>query len=109
MRRAGAELIQRRLKSDKAEETCVSEERILYDAKKLDLMRIKGVGYKYATLLLAAGVDTVPELATRNPANLAKKCAEVNEAEQIAESLPSEEQVSDWVAQAKELLRMLYY
>ena len=92
-----------------SEETGIDSDIILYEAKKLDLMRIKGVGHKYASLLLAAGVDTVPELATRNPANLTKKCAEVNETEQIVESLPSEEQVSDWVAQAKELPRMLYY
>lgn len=82
---------------------------VLYNAKKLDLMRIDGVGVQYATLLLAAGVDTVVELATRNAANLTKKCAEVNEDEQIVDALPSEDTVSDWVAQAKELPRMLYY
>ncbi len=82
---------------------------VLANAKKLDLMRVKGVGIKYATLLLAAGVDTVPELATRNAANLAKKCAEVNAAESIVEELPTEAMTSDWVAQAKELPRMLYY
>ena len=102
-------MIQRRLKSDKAEETCVSEERILYDAKKLDLMRVKGVGQKYATLLLASGVDTVPELATRNAANLAKKLAEGNATEEIVVELPSEDRVAGWIAQAKELPRMLYY
>jgi uncharacterized membrane protein/predicted flap endonuclease-1-like 5' DNA nuclease len=92
-----------------SEETGVDSDVILYEAKKLDLMRIKGVGHKYAALLLAAGVDTVPELATRSPANLTKKCAEVNATEQIVEDPPSEKMVTDWVAQAKELPRMLYY
>ena len=87
----------------------VSTEHILKSAKKLDLMRVKGVGVKYATLLLAAGVDTVPELATRNAANLAAKCAEVNKAEQIVVDAPTEAVVADWVSQAKELPRMLYY
>ena len=92
-----------------SEATGLAPEVVLYNAKKLDLMRVDGVGQKYATLLLAAGVDTVPELATRNAANLTKKCAEVNEAEGIVEDLPSEESVSDWVGQAKDLPRMLFY
>jgi uncharacterized membrane protein len=92
-----------------SEETGVDEEVILYNAKKLDLMRVKGIGYKYATLLIAAGVDTVPELARRNAANLAEKAAEVNAAEAFVDSLPSEDMVADWVAQAKDLPRMLYY
>ncbi len=92
-----------------AEASGLDPELVLASAKKLDLMRVKGVGIKYATLLLAAGVDTVPELATRNAANLAKKCAEVNAAESIVEELPTEAMTSDWVAQAKELPRMLFY
>ena len=92
-----------------AEATGLDPAAVLYYSKKLDLMRVDGVGVVYATLLLAAGVDTVPELATRNAANLAKKMATVNETEQITDTLPSQEQASDWVAQAKELPRMLYY
>jgi predicted flap endonuclease-1-like 5' DNA nuclease len=45
-----------------------------------DLFRVKGVGGEFAELLEAAGVDTVPELAKRNPVNLHKKMAEVHEA-----------------------------
>lgn len=89
--------------------TGLDAEEVLAQAKKLDLMRVKGVGVKYAALLLASGVDTVPELATRNAANLAAKMAETNDAEGLVQELPSEDQVSDWVAQAKELPRMLYY
>jgi predicted flap endonuclease-1-like 5' DNA nuclease len=92
-----------------AEASGVDEEVILAEAKKMDLMRIKGVGYKYADLLLASGVDTVPELATRNAANLSKKMGEVNAVEGIVDSLPTEEHVADWVAQAKDLPRMIYY
>ncbi len=92
-----------------SEETGIDEEVILFNAKKLDLMRVKGIGYKYASLLLASGVDTVPELARRNAANLAQKVAEVNEKEEVVESLPSEDVIADWVAQANDLPRMLYY
>ena len=92
-----------------SEETGIESDVILYEAKKLDLMRVKGVGHKYATLLLVSGVDTVPELATRNAANLAKKIAEVNATEEIVAELPSEDMTAGWVAEAKELPRMLYY
>ncbi|MFN2137526.1 MAG: DUF4332 domain-containing protein [Candidatus Promineifilaceae bacterium] len=92
-----------------AEFSGVEEDEILLQAKKLDLMRVKGVGVKYATLLLVSGVDTVPELATRNPANLATKMAETNEMSNVVEDVPSETMVSDWVGQAKDLPRMLYY
>jgi uncharacterized membrane protein/predicted flap endonuclease-1-like 5' DNA nuclease len=91
------------------QETGIAGDVILRAAKKLDLMRIKGVGPKYASLLLACGVDTVPELARRNPANLAEKMAAVNAKENIVDMAPSEEVTADWVDQAKALPRMLFY
>ncbi len=90
-------------------ETGIDEETLLSAAKKLDLMRVKGVGAKNAELLLASGVDTVPELATRNAENLAKKTAEVNAKEQIVSHAPSASTVSVWVGHAKTLPRMIYY
>ncbi|MFN2205603.1 MAG: DUF4332 domain-containing protein [Candidatus Promineifilaceae bacterium] len=82
---------------------------ILIWANEMDLARVRGVGPKYAALLKAAGVDTVPELAQRNPANLTLKLSEVNAAEAIADKVPTEDQVASWVAQAKELPRVITY
>ena len=96
-------------RAELVEETGLDRDTILAMEKKLDLMRVKGVGPKYATLLLTAGVDTCPELALRNPANLFAKLNEVNEAEEVVAALPSEEEVPDWVEQAKELPRVLVY
>jgi uncharacterized membrane protein HdeD (DUF308 family)/predicted flap endonuclease-1-like 5' DNA nuclease len=96
-------------RSELAKETSIDESLILKWANDLDLKRIKGVGVKYADLLETAGVDTVVELAHRNPGNLYNKLVEVNEAEQVVESMPSEEEVADWVAQAKELPRVITY
>jgi uncharacterized membrane protein len=92
-----------------AEATGVDEETILMAVKRMDLMRINGVGVVYATLLNAAGVETVPDLARRNAANLAEKMAEVNETADVAVDLPSEEMVNDWVEQAKDLQRVITY
>ena len=92
-----------------SDDTGFSEEMILAAVKKMDLMRIDGVGDVYADLLHASGVETVPDLARRNPANLAAKMAEVNETAGITEALPSEEEVADWVKQAKDLPRVIEY
>ena len=96
-------------RTELADETGIDEETILSGVKKMDLMRIDGVGTAYAELLHASGVETVPDLARRNPANLAAKMAEVNETAGIVEALPSEEMVTDWVNQAKDLPRVIEY
>lgn len=82
---------------------------ILKWANRADLARVKGIGEEYADLLEAAGVDTVPDLARRNPANLAAKLATVNEEKQLVRKVPSEKQVQNWVASAKALPRALEY
>lgn len=92
-----------------ASETGIDEAIILKWINDLDLARIKGVGVKYSNLLEEAGVDTVVELAQRNPVNLYKKLLEVNEELHLVESLPTEEEVADWVAQAKDLPRVITY
>jgi predicted flap endonuclease-1-like 5' DNA nuclease len=74
-----------------------------------DLFRIKGVGEEYSDLLEEAGVDTVPELAQRNPENLYAKLVEVNEQKKLVRQLPSQRQVADWVQQAKTMPRMIHY
>ncbi len=92
-----------------AEKSGLSEKQILKWVNMADLFRIKGVAEEYAELLEASGVDTVVELATRNAANLTKKMAEVNEDKKLVRALPSEKQVTDWVAQAKDLPRGVHY
>jgi hypothetical protein len=46
-------------------------------------------------------VETVRELARRNPANLHEKLVQVNEQEHVVDLVPSLEQVTDWIAQAQ--------
>ena len=92
-----------------AEKTGISGKLILKWTNRADLARVKGIGSEYADLLEAAGVDTVPELATRKPANLVTKLHEVNEEKKLVRKLPTESQVEGWVAQAKELPRVIEY
>jgi len=92
-----------------AEKTGLSEAQVLKYANMVDLYRVKGIGSEYSELLEAAGVDTVPELARRNAANLAKAMAEVNQAKQLVRRLPTETEVARWIEEAKTLPRMLEY
>lgn len=94
-------------RSSLAEASNIGEAVILRWVNMADLFRIEGVGEEYAELLEAAGVDTVPELAQRNAANLTAKMREVNEAKKLVRSLPSENTVFGWVAQAKQLARVV--
>ena len=79
--------------------TGISHELILKWVNRVDLYRIKGVGSEYSDLLEIAGVDTVPELAQRNAANLTKTMAEANAARSLVRKLPTEDQVADWIAE----------
>lgn len=75
----------------------------------IDLFRIKGVGSEYADLLEESGVDTVMELAHRNPQNLYDKMGSVNAVKELVRKLPALNQVADWIEQAKELPRVIEY
>lgn len=86
-----------------AERTGLSPQCLLRLANYADKMRIKGIGEDYAELLEAAGVDTVRELKYRNPANLAKRMAEVNTRLKLVRALPSEKVILRWIETAKKL------
>jgi len=91
------------------DKTGISATLILKWVNRADLVRVKGIGEEYADLLEAAGVDTVPELAQRNPQNLYPKLAEVNAEKKLVRRVPALSQVQDWVAQAKDLPRKVTY
>ncbi len=92
-----------------AEKTGISEKSILNWVNRADLARIKGVSTQYADLLEFAGVDTVPELSQRKAENLHSKMLDVNEEKKLVRKTPSLAQVEDWVAQAKDLPRIVSY
>jgi len=96
-------------RSDLAKKIDVPEKVILKWANRADLARIKGVGIEYADLLEAAGVDTIPELAQRKADHLLLKLTSVNEEYKFVKKIPTEKQIEDWIAQSKELPRILYY
>lgn len=92
-----------------AKETGISGKRILTWVNHADLLRIDGVDPDCAELLEAAGVDTVTELALRNPVNLEKKMSAVNEAKHLSPKVPSLKEIKEMIAKAKTLPRVISY
>lgn len=93
-----------------ARETDISSKLILEWANLADLMRINGIGEEWSDLLEEVGVDTVPELATRNPDNLYEAIENFDiSRSRLVRRKPTKEQVTEWVEQAKGLGRMLEY
>ena len=81
----------------------LNESLILRWVNMCDLFRVSGVAGQYAELLHAAGVDTVSELATRNPENLKEQLVRANAEKRLVRQTPSLRLVTGWVAQAKNL------
>lgn len=111
LRNAGIKTVERLLEvaCDKkgrrslANETDISEARLLKCVNMADLFRIKGVASQYAELLEGAGVDTVKELKHRNAENLVAKMNEFNAEKKIVRKTPSVTIVASWIVQAQVL------
>ena len=91
------------------EKAGIRHDLILEWTNRADLFRVKGVGEEYSDLLEATGVDTVAELAQRNPENLYKAMVAKNTEKKLVRRMPSQQQVADWVAEAKSLPRVVTY
>ncbi len=92
-----------------ADATGIPESLILTWVNHSDLHRIKGVAGQFSELLEAAGVDTVKEFATRNPENLFAKLAETNEKFGLSGRVPSQEALTEMIAQAKTLEQKVFH
>lgn len=92
-----------------AKATGISKTLILEWVNHIDLFRVQGVGSEYADLLEETGVDTVPELAQRNPQNLHQALVQTNKEKHVVRQVPGASQVEAWVKQAKTLPRVIVY
>ena len=75
----------------------------------VDLFRIKGISGEYSELLQVSGVNSVPELALRNPEHLYSKMVKVNNKKNLVRKMPSEKMVAGWIEKAKKLPRIVEY
>lgn len=91
------------------EATGIRHDLILEWVNHADLFRVEGIGQEYSDLLEAAGVDTVAELAQRNPENLYAALSAKNAEKELVRRMPSKQQVSDWVDRAKGMPKIVTY
>lgn len=91
-----------------AEKSGVKADSITAWVKAADLLRIRGMTPDWAELLIASGVDSVKELAQRDAANLVAAMQKTNTAggKSISPDVPTQPQVSGFIAQAKSLPAM---
>ena len=85
----------------------IEEAVLLRLACRADLARIKGVGAIFADMLELIGVDRVSSLAEHDPVRLHDILHELNAAERFARRAPTQDEVSDWVAQARALPQLV--
>lgn len=92
-----------------AAKTGFDEKQLLCWANMADRMRVNGVRREYAALLSAAGVDTIRELACRNPRKLAQAMRDANDKRKLVSLVPTEKSVTRWIAHAKDLQKKITY
>lgn len=96
-------------RKDLSQKTEISSQPLLRWINRADLFRINGVGEEYSDLLEASGVDTVVELSKRIPENLHAKMLQVNAEKNLVRRPPTLNEVKQWVQEAKNLPRKIYY
>jgi predicted flap endonuclease-1-like 5' DNA nuclease len=80
-----------------ANEIGVPQSMLLKWVYRGDLLRVRGVGRKYATLLESAGVNTVSDLSTRNPRHLFQTLRTVNKEKRLVRRTPPSKTIEIWV------------
>jgi hypothetical protein len=83
----------------------VAENRVLEWIHKADMMRVNGISTQYSELLEAAGIDSIRKLRRSRSAQLHKALANANDSHRkpLVKRMPSQNQLSDWIRQAKGL------
>jgi gas vesicle protein len=74
---------------------------------RADLMRLTNLGEDMANLLEEAGINGCSDLQNRNPEHLHSKLLNMQESGSIASPVPGIEQITRWIAEAKEMTQSL--
>ena len=65
------------------------------------MIKLKGIGHKYLSLLSQANISTVEQLRQLEPESLERTLAAVNARHKIVKQLPSRRMIKDWIRQAR--------
>ena len=72
-------------------------------ASMSDLLRVDGIDHQHSELAFHSGINTVGELGASDASTLTAKMEQVNNAgkQSISPTVPTQEQVSTWIGQAR--------
>ncbi len=77
--------------------------------RRADLARVKGVGTVFGRMLEDLGIGDVAKLAHQKPGRLHERLHRYNAASQLARRSPTADEVTDWIAQARQLPILVTY
>jgi predicted flap endonuclease-1-like 5' DNA nuclease len=90
-----------------AKATGLKPAELLELVRRADLLRIKGVGSEMVLLFEAAGVKSTADLVAKDAKALTAAMDSANKTAKISEKPPNEQQLEDWMAQAKKLAQVV--
>jgi hypothetical protein len=94
---------------DLARATRINPQRIANWVHRADLVRVRGLVDDHARLLTRAGVDSIVELSTQNPIDLAADLEVAEAIERTGRRIPSHAVLQRWIEDARLLLRNVWY
>lgn len=92
-----------------AAKTGIGEQQLLEWANIAAIMSVKGISTGKAGLIRASGVNTVRELAMRNPGRLAQAMRDINDKKKLVRVLPSEKSLARLIENAGKLPHKISY
>lgn len=90
-----------------ARDARLDPEALLMIVRRADMARINGVGPGFGLLLEDLGVRDVGALAAQDPRRLHARLRRHNAEQRLTRRSPTLEEVTDWVAQARSLPRLV--
>ena len=89
--------------------TGIGEQQLLEWANTAAIMSVKGISTGKAGLIRATGVNTVRELAMRNPGRLAQAMKDINDKKKLLRVLPSERSLARLIENAGKVPHKISY
>ena len=89
--------------------TGIGERQLLEWANTAAMMSVPGISTGKAGLIRASGVNTVRELAMRNPGRLARAMREINDDKKFVRVFPSEKSLATLIENAGKLPHKISY
>ncbi len=74
-----------------------------------DLERVRGIAWDYAALTVAAGIWSVPDLASQHAAALRERLTAANQRDPIVKRVPAVSQIEGWIDSARTLPELVTY